>query len=199
MTFYNNGYELVKDAISSEIAHLLSIEFNMLRDNVFTQNGMDLNAVGFNNDPQVEKSFSWYGAYCFESLLLMMKPVVEKVTNKKLHPTYSYARIYYNGAIMKKHIDRPSCQYSATMTIEVDETGPWEIWMENMAGDCAPVKIPVGSMLVYRGDVLNHWRDEYKGNKQIQVFLHYVDADGPYSENIYDGRKLLGARTIWDN
>ena len=183
---------MVTDVISKETSNLLSVEFNMLRDNVFLSNNVNLSQVGFNNDVQVEKSFSWYGAYCFESLLLIVKPIVEKVTGKTLHPTYSYARIYYNGATMAKHRDRPSCQYSATITIDVDESGPWDIWMENLNGESTPIKIPVGSMVVYQGDKLDHWRDEYKGTKQIQAFLHYVDADGEYASNIYDGRAGLG-------
>jgi hypothetical protein len=194
--FQVNGYELVDAVISNESAKLLSTEFEILRDNVFDINNMDLNSVGFYNDHQVEKSFSWYGAYCFESLLLYVKPIMERVTGKKLHPTYSYARIYYNGATMESHVDRPSCQYSATLTVDVDDSGPWDIWMKNLDAVSVPVKIPVGSMLVYRGDLLNHWRNEYKGTKQIQAFLHYVDADGEYADNIYDGRKMLGARSV---
>jgi hypothetical protein len=191
--FQVDGYELVDAVISNESAKLLSTEFDILRDNVFATNNIDLNSVGFCNDHQVEKSFSWYGAYCFESLLLYVKPIMERVTGKKLHPTYSYARIYYNGATMSKHIDRPSCQYSATMAISVDETGPWDIWMKNFHGDAKPLSLNVGDMVVYRGDKLEHWREEpYKGNRQVQCFLHYVDADGEYANNIYDKRKMLG-------
>ena len=190
--FHVDGYELIDGVISDESAKLLSTEFNILRDNVFASNDIDPNNIGFCNDIQVEKSFSWYGAYCFESLLLHVKPIMERVTGKKLHPTYSYARIYYNGATMALHKDRPSCQYSSTITIDVDSE-PWEIWMENLKGGTLPIKIPVGSMLVYRGDLLNHWRTEYTGTKQIQAFLHYVDAEGEYASNIYDGRKMLGA------
>ena len=196
MSFTSDGYQLAHNVISEETASLLSIEFNMLRDNVFLDNNIDLNNNEFCNDAQVTKSFSWYGAYCFESLLAYLKPTVEQITGKTLHPTYSYARIYYSGAEMLLHRDRPSCQYSATMTIEVDETGPWEIWMENLNGENKSVTIPVGSMLVYRGDLLNHWRDTYKGKKQIQVFLHYVDANGEYAGNIYDGRKCLGSGKV---
>lgn len=196
--FQVDGYEIVDAVISNESAKLLSTEFDILRDNIFASNNIDLNSVGFCNDPQVKKSFSWYGAYCFESLLLYAKPTMEKITGKKLYPTYSYARIYYNGATMESHVDRPSCQYSATLTVDVDSE-PWEIWMENLKGESFPIKIPVGSMLVYRGDLLNHWRNEYKGTKQTQAFLHYVDADGEYANNIYDGRKMLGARMLGVN
>lgn len=123
---------------------------------------------------------------------------MEKVTGKKLHPTYSYARIYYNGATMESHVDRPSCQYSATLTVDVDDSGPWEIWLESLKSETLPIKIPVGSMLVYRGDLLNHWRNQYKGTKQIQAFLHYVDADGKYAHNIYDKRSMLGQPAVKD-
>jgi hypothetical protein len=196
--FHKDGYELINDVISKETSDLLSIEFNMLRDNIFLSNNRNLNEIGFCNDVVVKNSFSWYGAYCFESLLTLIKPSVEKVTGKTLIPSYSYARIYYNGATMCSHKDRPSCQYSATLTVDVDESGPWDIWMENFDGVSVPIKIPVGSMLVYRGDKLNHWRNEYKGKKQIQAFLHYIDADGEFASYAYDGREILGAprRTI---
>jgi hypothetical protein len=196
--FHKDGYEVINDVITKQTSDLLSIEFNMLRDNIFLSNNRNLNEIGFCNDVQVENSFSWYGAYCFESLLTLIKPSVEKVTGKTLIPSYSYARIYYNGATMCSHKDRPSCQYSATLTVDVDESGPWDIWMENFDGVSVPIKIPVGSMLVYRGDKLNHWRNEYKGKKQIQAFLHYIDADGEFASYAYDGREMLGAprRTV---
>ena len=191
--FHIDGYEVINDVITKQTSDLLSIEFNMVRDNIFLSNNRNLNEIGFCNDVVVKNSFSWYGAYCFESLLTLVKPSVEKVTGKRLIPSYSYARIYYNGATMLSHKDRPSCQYSATLTVDVDDSGPWDIWMENFDGVSVPVKIPVGSMLVYRGDKLNHWREEYKGTKQIQAFLHYVDVDGEFANYAYDGREMLGA------
>ena len=164
----------------------------MLHDNVkFNANTED---KYWSNDPQVDKSFSWYGPYCFEALLQYTLPTMEKLTGKRLYPAYSYARIYYNGATMARHKDRPSCQYSATVTIEVDDSGPWEIGMQNYAGEEKMLSLPVGTMVAYRGDQLDHWREEpYNGNKQIQAFLHYVDADSEYSNLKYDQRVMLGA------
>lgn len=193
MSFKENGYEVVNGVISEQTAELLAIEFQMVRDNHYVNNDIPLDVLNYQNDPQVENSFAWYGAYCFESLLSYIKPTVERVTGKKLNPTYSYARIYYGGATMKRHLDRPSCQYSATMTISVDESGPWEIWMRNLEGDAKPLILNVGDMVVYRGNELEHWREEpYKGNKQIQCFLHFVDAEGKYADNIFDNRIMLG-------
>jgi predicted 2-oxoglutarate/Fe(II)-dependent dioxygenase YbiX len=36
-----------------------------------------------------------------------------------------------------------------------------------------------------------HWRKEYKGKWLAQVFLHYVDAEGPNAEWKYDKRQKL--------
>jgi hypothetical protein len=191
MTFKNLGYQIERNVLSTETTQLLSIEFNLLRDCMFLQSGQDLNTVGFRNDLQVTKSFAWYSAYCFESLLLMMQPLVENITEKKLYPTYSYGRIYYNNAIMARHRDRPSCQYSVTLTLEIDDS-PWEIWFEDLQNNSTSINLAVGDMCVYKGVELTHWRDSYKGKKQIQAFLHYVDANGEYSHLKYDGRPYLG-------
>lgn len=197
MSFEKNGYEVVDNIISSETAELLAMEFQLLKENVYFQNGIDPNNETYSGDSQVSKSFAWYGAFCFESLLMYVQPTLEKIIGKRLYPTYSYARIYYNGATMVRHVDRPSCQYSATMTIAVDETGPWEIWMTNLAGVAKPLILPVGSMAVYSGDILEHWREEpYKGKRQIQAFLHFVDVDGIYANHKYDGREMLGRGKI---
>ena len=193
MSFEKNGYEVVENVISKDAADLLAIEFQMVRDNLYLANDIDFDNESYGGDLQVANSFSWYGAYCFESLLIFLQPTVEKIVGKQLYPTFSYARIYYNGATMQRHMDRPSCQYSVTITISVDETGPWELWMRNLDGVAKPLVLPVGSMAVYSGDVLEHWReDPYKGKKQIQAFLHFVDVDGSYASHKYDGRKILG-------
>jgi hypothetical protein len=37
-----------------------------------------------------------------------------------------------------------------------------------------------------------HWREEFKGTWQAQVFLHYVDQNGPHAEWKHDKREKLG-------
>jgi PKHD-type hydroxylase len=37
----------------------------------------------------------------------------------------------------------------------------------------------------------HHWRKKFKGEWQAQVFLHYVDADGPHKEWKFDKRQGL--------
>jgi hypothetical protein len=48
-------------------------------------------------------------------------------------------------------------------------------------------------MLVYSGCDLEHWREKFKGQECIQVFLHYNDSATPGSQdNMFDGRPHLG-------
>ena len=50
-----------------------------------------------------------------------------------------------------------------------------------------------GDAMLYRGCECPHWRDAFDGEQCAQVFLHYVDADGPYSEWRYDKRERLNS------
>jgi len=48
-----------------------------------------------------------------------------------------------------------------------------------------------GDMLIYRGDVVEHWREPLWGNNHAQVFLHYNEKDGKYHMP-FDARPMLG-------
>ena len=49
-----------------------------------------------------------------------------------------------------------------------------------------------GDALLYKGCELFHWREQYKGKKQYNMFLFYVDKDGPFTEFKFDKRNKLG-------
>ena len=191
--FTENGYAVIRQAISKETAKLIAIEFNMLRNNAFYANNVDLNSVGFMNDMDNPLSFSWYGAYCSESLLELLLPKIEKVIGKKLYPSYSYARIYYTGAILVVHTDRPASDYAVTITIDIDEdqSEHWPIHMRNFKGEANALVLDVGDACVYHGDKLEHWREPYNGKKQIQMFLFYISDE----LQKFDSRPMLGAST----
>ena len=117
----------------------------------------------------------------------LAKPIGEKL-GLELIPTYTYARIYQPGEVLKKHTDRPACEISGTMTISHDpESQIWPIFFGKNMEDAGQVyKIDVGDLVMYRGNDLVHWRPKYKGKWQVQVFFHYVDANGPHKEWAYD-------------
>jgi hypothetical protein len=71
----------------------------------------------------------------------------------------------------------------------------WPIFMGNNEdkANATEVKMEIGDAVMYRGCDIYHWREAYKEGKwQAQVFLHYVDQNGPHAEWKYDKRESLG-------
>lgn len=191
MSFDDTKYIVVKDVINKETIELLQLQAQMLEDVMCCNNNTTPDSFKF-GDSQVSNSFSYYGALFTDSLLILLQSVIETHVNRKLFPTYSYMRIYYQNAILKKHVDRPSCEYSATVCIKCNKQEPWEIKFEDLSNNEISIMLNEGDIIIYKGDELPHWRNECKYDKHIQFFLHYVDADGIYSDYKYDGRKMLG-------
>jgi len=195
MAFADNLYEVVKGAVSPEVLEHCNMEFELLRRVMFITNNVEdipQNIHTFNDD-QITNSFSYYSALCFETLSQTLLPNMEEVTGKGLNPTYTYARIYYNNAEMTRHTDRPSCEYSTTVCISNDpEFGPWDIWFKSLDGKEFPIWLEPGDALIYKGDILEHWRNPYEGKRQCQAFLHYVDKFGKYRDYKYDRRPYIG-------
>ena len=191
MSFSADRYELVKNAVSKDICEFCALVFDIAYEckNLSTQN----TEQSFkSNNLLVTNCFSSYGSNWSEALLLLVQPVMEKITEKRLYPSYSYSRIYYPGATLRIHKDRESCEYSATLTLKY-EGNIWPIWLKNKQNNFVSFNIDQGDMLVYAGAELSHWRRKYvEGSKQTQVFLHYVSADGPFKQYKYDKRMFLG-------
>jgi hypothetical protein len=139
-TFEEQGFHIERNAISQDSANMLATDFNILRDYVYFVDKTSPDDLFRYRDKQSTRSFSWYSPTCFESLLLTMLPKVEEITNKKLYPSYSYGRIYYNGAELPKHKDRRSCEYSVTLTIEVDKT-PWDILFNKHSNETEAISL----------------------------------------------------------
>jgi len=120
---------------------------------------------------QVPNTYSIYGDILMEVLLTEIKPVMEKITGLNLIETYAYARVYKKGDVLHKHKDRFSCEISTTLNLGGDS---WPIFINNGNKDIK-VNLSTGDMLVYRGNILEHWRDAFEGENCGQVFLHYND------------------------
>ena len=181
--FEKDNYIFVKNAISKVMC-------NLLTNYTLMQQEHNPNV----QDEMVANTHAKYGDHAMEALLVNLLPVVELYTNLTLYPTYSFYRVYKPGDILKKHVDRPSCEISVSLTLGYEYESEnknynWTLW----AGDTEFEFFP-GDMLIYKGLELSHWRDPFnvKSGWQSQVFLHYVDANGPYSSLIHDTRPNLG-------
>jgi len=196
--FRKNHYLIIKNAISNELADFLYYYFLLRRQvakTLFDRKYISpfIHYFGIWTDPQVPGTYSHYADTAMETLLYKVMPIMEKETKLKLIPTYSYARIYKKGDVLKRHKDRFSCEISTTLNLGGD---PWPIYLEPSGEEGKKgikVNLSPGDMLIYKGCILEHWREEFKGEDCAQVFLHYNDAKSKTAlNNKFDNRPHLG-------
>ena len=210
--FKKKKYTIIRQAISKDLALFIANYFSMKKQ-VLDTCAQARYFSPFENilgqyeeaDGQIPHTYSHYADIAMETLMLKCQPQMEKATGLKLYPAYTYARIYKKGDELKRHKDRFSCEISTTMNLGGDD---WPIYLspnENVgapdgkkitaASNAKGIKVDLkpGDMLVYRGVELEHWRNKFKGNECIQVFLHYNNRKTPGAkENMFDKRPHLG-------
>jgi PKHD-type hydroxylase len=125
--------------------------------------------------PSVPGTRNYYNIPDLCILLGSLREMISGITEKRLKATYGYCRIYYKGCSLTEHTDRMSCEYS--VTINIHQTHPWPIMFKD-----TPVMLNLGDGALYKGCEVPHSRPEFEGDEYIQVFLHYVDLDGPQKE-----------------
>jgi len=213
MSFKTKKYQVIKGALSKELANFIFNYMMLQRDAVdlmVKNNKVNLANpfIGTRTDPQIPGAYSKYADWVMETLLQYMRPIMKAKTGMDLVPTYSYTRLYEKGNILHRHKDRPSCEISTTLHLGGEE---WPIFLDPTGANNilsgretttvikpgAPkgiqVDLKVGDMLIYSGCELEHWREPFEGKVCSQVFLHYNHANGPFAKtNILDGRPLLG-------
>jgi len=198
--FKKDKYVVIRQAISKDLAAFVANYFvikkqvyDTCRQTRFISPYEILLGEYEGDDGQIPHTYSCYSDIAMETLMLKCQPIMEKITGLKLTPAYTFARIYKNGDVLKRHKDRFSCEISTTMTLGGD---PWAIYLEpsgkeGMKG--IKVDLKVGDMLVYSGCELEHWRNKFKGKECIQVFLHYNNRKTPGAkDNMFDKRPHLG-------
>lgn len=179
--FEQNKYVVLQDAVSPKLRDELTNHIFSLKEKNLTT-----------NDPQCPLSDAVYGDPIFDGLLESFAEPIGNQIGRKLIPTYSYARIYRTGEVLKRHKDRESCEISATLTLNYDAKVCWPIFFDEEKE--IGVNLEPGEMAVYQGCEILHWRPEFKGNWHVQVFLHYVDANGPHRDWAKDKRTSLGVK-----
>ena len=165
----NFKYKLIKNFLSKEELEILKKYCSTKLDGIWE------------NDNQSLLAPSWYKDSLMDSFLDLKIPKMEKETGLNLLKTYAYWRYYVFGSILENHQDRPSCEISATVCI--DKTDNWPIHMNNNW-----IELEEGDAVIYLGCEITHGRRPFKGDGCAQVFLHYVDQNGPYKEYANDKR-----------
>jgi hypothetical protein len=205
------NYKIIKNIIPEELVNHLynyitlkkKVTARLIKDTFIADFDTHYGTFG---DFQCPNAYSHYADIAMETLLLDLLPVMEKHTDKKLIPNYSYTRIYTKGDELKRHKDRHECEISTTLNLGGD---PWPIYILESAKegqrvtpgknkDYIPSKkegkkivLKPGDMLIYKGYLFEHYRKKFTGDTCVQVFLHYNNVEYKH-KNKYDSRPFIG-------
>lgn len=147
-------------------------------------------------DSQAPNSYLFQGDRYLNVMGFKTLDKMKEVSGRDLFPTYTYGRIYQaEGPFcdfpdeLVPHKDRPSCEISATITIgypeEISFNDIWPIYIqkENQKIKCLLDK---GDALLYAGCQYEHWRDPMEYPWHAQLFIHYVDKNGPFYKDVIE-------------
>jgi len=137
-----------------------------------------------------------------------LTPRVSLIAGCELVPSYAYFRIYQKDDVCRVHSDRQACEHSLSLTLEVGDNIPWALSMERRHldqplgaiepdfGEQAFTAIPMGAgdAVMYRGVNHRHGRlDPNPNSYSAHMFLHWVDAEGPYADHAFDRANVEAA------
>jgi hypothetical protein len=138
-------------------------------------------------DPQAPNSLAMYNYLPFVKLLVKKINHVATILEEDVLPTYSYTRIYTQGEVLDRHRDRPACEISLTLNLKKDTD--WPIWFQKPDGEEISIELNQGDAVMYLGEIADHWRNAYQGQEHVQLFLHYVRAEGSKYWAVFDQLK----------
>lgn len=172
-----NNYVVVENFITTEYAARL---YEAL------QNAVVGEPHRFNmQDPQAPGSPSIYNFLPFVDVLLDKCPDISAAYGRRVYPTYVYSRLYKKGAELLRHRDRRSCEVSVTVHLGNDGV-EWPFYIKTPQGEEIEVQFKPGMGVIYLGTIAEHWRPKLAGDNYGQVFLHYVDSQGPFAHHLFD-------------
>jgi hypothetical protein len=190
--FKENGFLIIRNFIEKDFVEFIQDYFSL-----------KINSSNYTIDStQVEYSYRFYGDNLAETILQNSCESLSKIIGIQILPTYSLTRFYMKGDELKIHKDRPSCEISATLSLGFsDDCGPNPIYFSKNKNGSNPTEIILnsGDLCIYRGCDLYHWRNPLPNKWMLQSFLHFINSEGKYIDNIYDKRVYLGFEELIDN
>ena len=168
-----NNFKIVKGFISAQEAEDLAQTAIAIRDN-----------LPYDTRPNLATTKCLRDFLPFVKLLIRALPQVESLVGARLLPTYSYGMLYKKGDSLLKHSDRAACEISITLNLRTDIG--WGIFIETPEGVGVCVDQSPGDAVLYLGCDAAHWREPFDGAEHVQVFLHYVLADGDNADQFFD-------------
>tara|TARA_R100001377_G_C3181167_1_gene106724 strand:- start:93 stop:650 length:558 start_codon:yes stop_codon:yes gene_type:complete len=138
-------------------------------------------------DPTVPMSPAFHNIFC--KIHVELTPIIAREWSVNLVPSYNYGRIYNQGDILTKHLDRPSCEYSITLNLSRN-TEIWPFYVKSKDDkNAVEVLLDVGDAVTYKGPDVLHWREELPDGKVHQMFFHWVSTSGRFAELAWDNKR----------
>lgn len=201
--YEQNGYALVRGLIPVVVARAF---MRQLKADI-GDGAIPLSKVETFPNLLVRPAFELYGHHypAMQFFLWGLTPMIRSLTGRDLIPTYDYLRIYREGDRCHVHSDRHACEHSLSLTLDYSDGEPWPLEVgeahlpEPSAqidpdfgdGSFASLAMNVGDAVLYKG--VNHRHGRITPNPNgwsAHLFLHWVDAAGPYADRAFDGRPV---------
>lgn len=183
-TFRERRYLLVKEILPRPILEYLKAYYAIL-----------LATKSFRTDQQCPSSLALGGDPALDAVLEWIRPEVSRLVGFPLAPTYSYTRRYAKGERLERHTDRAACDISVSASIEIpSRAGPSVVHFKAPGAEETKVEMFEGDGCIYAGTEVEHWRERFRVEGYVQLFLHFIAKRGRDDpELIFDGRESLGA------
>ena len=112
----------------------------------------------------------------FNKILEELTPMVKEQTGyDNIIIKNSYSRIYFNGSVLKKHVDRKGLDITLSVCIFDNTEKEWPLHVQTDDGVKSIVtKVGDGAMIL--GTKMEHWRDNMQCKEDqmvMQVFFHW--------------------------
>jgi hypothetical protein len=198
--YHGNGYAHVRELVSPEVARAFVAK---LKTDV-GPGALPVSKIEDYPNLLTRPAFEVYGHFYppMQFFLWGLTTTVSQLVGRELLPTYDYLRIYREGDICRVHYDRPSCEHSLSLTLDYSDGAVWplEIGAEESlpsarveedfgAERFTSIEMQVGDAVLYRGVNHRHGRTQPNPNGwSVHLFLHWVDRDGPYKDQAFDGQ-----------
>ncbi len=113
-------------------------------------------------------------------------PLIEKITEKRLMPTYTYLSSYKKDSDLPPHTDRADCEYTVSFLINKDVDWPiychkvkqpvkskGRHWEDVPTDECFKLEGDMGGFIMFMGTDHLHFRQNYSGEFYDILLLHY--------------------------
>lgn len=186
--FFDSGYVFIKEFIDPVAIDTIRKYFHY---SVAQGSWSTLESSKTSND--ISSKFYRYSDPLIEIVCENSTQELSAIASKELLPTYTYSRVYAAGDELKKHTDRPSCEYSITVNVETIGDASWPIWMQAPGKPPSSFILEPGDAVFYMGCEIDHWREPLVNAEfNAQFMMHYVDGNGKFAGYKYDERDSMG-------